>query len=340
MQKVSIANGSPYQKELQTFKDSKLFQRLNEKFRIKPYYEQNRILKGAAGWSSYLFNLFSILIGFFFVYNLLNSFLGVIIGVILSIAMLIVLESFKRLILPQIGKDYLQFRKVGIIRVLIGIGLIVLSAFLSYQGGNTAVHHFTSKVEKFDTELISSNYSKLIRSKQEQQKQLSKVKYKGTTTRTAQKAINAIQAEINLIREQENLLFGTSLEENRKMLVNDSNRKYTYGLYFSFMALIFDLSLIFCLAYCEYYDYHSLAEFGTLPNGDTATVSTLGGGAELLINNDSTNDSKTLETVKKPCLNCGDSFDVINPKKKFCSTSCRVKNWEANNQKKLTVPTT
>ncbi len=52
-------------------------------------------------------------------------------------------------------------------------------------------------------------------------------------------------------------------------------------------------------------------------------------------------DSKTIATTaKKQCLNCSNEFEAKNKKKKFCSTSCRVKNWEVKNKKKLTIPTT
>lgn len=342
MEKVSLPSGSQYQKEFQTFKDSKLYQRLNEKFRIKPYYEQNRHLKISALVSSYLFNFFSILTSFFFVYSLLNSFIGVVLGLVLSISMLIVLECFKRLILPEIAKNYLQFKKINFVRLSVMVVLVTLSGFFSASGGNIAVREFTTEVQTIDTDSIRDYYSNLIGTKQVQQNELLNVKYKGNTTRTAQKVINGLQTEINTIRSQENKLFSYSLEENEKLITNDSLVKDQNGLYFSLLALIFDLFLIFCIAYSEYYDYRSIAEFSKLCNDnddDTAAVHPLGGGVKKLKNNEVVNDSKTIATAKKNCLNCEAVFDVSNPKKVFCSTKCRVKHWNSNHEKELTVPT-
>lgn len=345
MKNVSIANGSQYHEQSKQFKDSKLFNRLQEKYRVKPYYEQNKKLKIGAVVSSYLFNTFSILIGFFFAYSITKTFLGAILGAILSIAILTIIEAFKRLILPPIAKNYLQFNSISYPRLLIAISLISLSAFLSYEGGNTAIHSYTNDAKTVNTDSIKAFYTNISRSKQEQQQQLAKVKYKGTTTRTAQKAINAIQQEINTIRSQENEVLSNAIAKNSEITEKNSQQKYTNGLYFSLIALIFDLSLIFCLVYVEYYDYNSLAEFATLGDEHTATVPPLdgpiGGGAKKLKSKELTNDSKTIaQTAKKQCLNCSNEFEASNKKKKFCSTTCRVKHWEQENKKKLTVPTT
>lgn len=339
MQKVSIANGSTYLQELQKFKDSKLHSRLSDKFRIKPYHEQNKKLRLLALFSSYLFNLSSITISLYFAYMLLNSFLGLVGGLIASIAILGVLEGFKRLILGNLFAYYLQFDKIKYLATLVGLGLVLLSGFFSYQGGAAANVIFAPGAKSINTDSIKANYQKLIAPKTAQQVELLQTKYKGTTTRTAQKAINAIQAEINTLRSQESKFLSIAAGKNKQALNSHKNKVYLKGFYFSLLALIFDLSLIFCLFYIEYYDYHSFVEFSTLDDGSTATVSPLGGGANELNRNDSTNDSKTVQTIPvKHCLNCQAVFDVSNPKKKFCSTSCRVKHWEIANQKKLNVP--
>ena len=271
---------------------------------------------------------------------MLSSFVGVVPSILVSLSILTILEAFKRLTLPSLFKNYLQFDKVKYFSCLVVVCLSVLSCFLSYEGGKVANSVFSSDAKLVNTDSIKANYQKLIAPKTVQQAELTKIKYKGTTTRTAQKAINAIQAEINTLRSQESKFLSIATNKNKEGLKSHKNEVYLKGIYFSLLALIFDLSLIFCLFYIEHYDYHSFVEFSTLDDSSTATVPTVGVGAKQLTDNGINNGGKTVETVKKPCLNCGDSFEVTNPKKKFCSTSCRVKNWEANNQKKLTVPTT
>ncbi|MCP4440588.1 MAG: hypothetical protein GY810_16705, partial [Aureispira sp.] len=131
MEKVSISGSSEYQQELQLFKDSKLFKRLKEKYRVKPYYEKNKNLRITALTSSYLFNLFSIAIGFLFMYKLFSTSLGPVLAIVVSSAILSTIEAFKRLILPPIAQTYLQFGKVAYIRTFIALTLVSISAFLS-----------------------------------------------------------------------------------------------------------------------------------------------------------------------------------------------------------------
>ena len=347
MKKVSIEGSNAYQQEFETFQESKLFKRLNDKFRVKPFYIQYKKLRTATVYTSYLFNLFSVLTSFFFVYSLLNSFLGLVLGLVLAIALLTTIEAFKRLILPSIFKNYLQFDKLSYLLILSALGLVCLSGFFSFNGGTVAVHDYTNEVEQINIDSIRGYYSVLIDAKAEQQKQLSKVKYKGTTTRTAQRSIEALQTEINSLRGQESKLLSSAISQNDNSILKNQTSKNTNGLYFSLLALLFDLVIVLCLAFLEYYDYRSLSEFGTIDNGknngndngNTATVSSGGNDAE----GKEAEPKEVIKTVqvpiKKQCLNCSDEFILTNPKKKYCSTSCRVKDWEQKNNKVLSVPT-
>ena len=251
--------------------------------------------------------------------------------------MLTTLEGLKRLILPSIFKNYFQFKSKSYLKSALALSMVALSAFFSFHGAEVAIKEFTPSAE-----VATNEYSKIIGSKQEQQKELSKVKYKGTTTRTALRSIEAIQEEINVLRGQESAF----LTENKQRITVDKRHIEWRALILSLLAVIFDLSLIICLGYLEYYDYRSLSEFAKIDTVHTATVPTIeqnngqsGGGVKELKKNEVSNDSQTIATNKKNCLNCEAVFDVSNPKKKFCSTSCRVKHWNDKNVKVLTVPT-
>jgi TRAP-type C4-dicarboxylate transport system permease small subunit len=348
MQKVSIGNADSYKKEFENFTTSNLFIRLQEKFRIKPYHEENRLLRKVVLFSSYLFNLFSIITSFYFAYSLFSSFLGLVLGIMLSISMLIILEGLKRIIIPSIFKAYFQFKSKSYLKSIVAVVMVALSAFFSYGGADVAINEFSFNTEVLQIDSIRGYYVGEINLRHEQQEQLSNVKYKGTTTRTAQKAITALQSEINDLRKQETALLSLEIEEHEGDLKTDKNKKYFHSLIFSLLALCFDLSLIFCLVYLEYYDYRSISEFAKVDTVNTVAVPTiehkndsLGGGAKELIKKEVINDSRTIANdSKKNCLNCQAVFDVSNPKKKFCSTSCRVGHWNMKNKKALTVPTT
>ena len=317
---------NPYSDEYAKFRDSKQFNKLKSKFEVKPYYKENKPLKLLCMALSYLFNILSIVISFSFVYSIFNTPKGLII----SIVVLGIIEGFKRLLLPNLFKNYLQFSLINYLPSLCIILLISLSGFLSYKGGNVAIQQLTPPVETINVDSIRKHYSLLIEKKELRQNELSKVTYKGSTTRTAQKAILSIQEEIKGLREQEKERVTEAKKFNSEAVAAAESQTSVNGLYFSLLALIFDILLIVCIAYCEYYDYRSYAEYSThkkRPANDQKTV-----------------DTATVLTPKKDknvrkCANCSNVIEGNNPRKKYCSDKCRVENWNKKNGKKLTVPT-
>lgn len=346
MKKVSLMSDNSYAQEFDKFTDSKLFSRLSEKYRIRPYYEENAKLRLLAYTSSYLFNILSIALAFYFVYSLFISVLSHFYAIALSMPILILIEALKRLILPNVFRRYFQFSSYSVINIFFVLVLIVLSAFISSKG-SLEITYQNSYTPISKTDSINLIYSNLIEAKEEEQKGYKKQTWKGKTTRTAQKIIEGIQSEINSIR----LSWSNDLEEERQRHEEEElkaeEEEQHNGFYLALLAVLMDLCLLVSLAYCEYYDYRSIAEFATIAqikdnqnDSDTDSMST----TKTLKQTDNkriTEEAPLNELIdkKRICLNCADSFNITHPKKKFCSSKCRVEHWQKKNNKVLTVPT-
>lgn len=320
MEKTKIFTSSIYEQELEKFNSSRLHSRLAEKFRIKPYYEKHQKTKILALIFSYFLNVLSISTAFYFLYSLLVGLTGKILAIILVLVLLIFLEQFKRILLSSIAQRYYQFIKISTFGALLALLVFSLSAFFSYKGANLAFKSFSSTPSLINTDSIQNAYTAKIDSLGARQKELLNIKYKGTTTRTAAKTAGKVQEELLMLQneKQEELKIARLANEEKLLSFTDSTQ--SKGFYFALLALIFDLSLVLCLFYCELYDFRSLAEFGEVAT--TAAVPP--------------HETSTKFTHKKGnCLNCNSSFEKTVPNKKYCSESCRIEAYEERTGKKL-----
>ena len=339
---------NPYSERYAKFKDSQQFKRLQNKFAVKPYYAENKHLKTLCFGFSYLLNAASIGIGFSFAYSVIYTpITGAILAACIAALVLSILEAFKRALLPRLCKNYLQFSALTPGLILCLLALIALSGFCSYKGGDYVIKQFTPPPHTIKIDSIKQHYSSIIASKEAKQNNLLKVKYKGTTTRTAQKAIEALQSEINAIRQQESSSIAAAAESNKSAIAVAAAGMEQNGFYFAVLALLFDGLLVLCLAYCEYYDYRSFADFAgdnndikrPITERNTAGVLPAETNVETLAASEKTVQS-VVETEQQHCKRCGAGFEK-KAGKKYCSDKCRIKSWNDRNKKngkKLNLP--
>jgi hypothetical protein len=318
MEKGKILVSSPYDMELEKFNASQLKVRLSEKFRIKPYYEQNRNKRYLALFSSYLFNLLSIATAYYFLFKLLDPLVGLYFSSFLSVLLLMIAELSKRFLIAPILQRYYQFRRISILLILSTLLLICFSALLSYKGANLAFKELKPNLALIDTDSIQNAYRSQIKPLEAKQKELLSIKYKGVTTRTAQKAALEAEKQLSAIRKDLSIELATAKNKNESISIENKQIKANEGFYFSLLALLFDSLLILCLVYIEYYDFRSIAEFSE------ATI-----GAMPLKN------EQTEHLKKGACLNCSKSFIKSVPNKKYCSDECRISAYEKRSGKEL-----
>lgn len=333
-----------YQSELSNFQETKQYKELQEKFAIKPFYKTHSNYRKLCSVVSYLFNIASILLGSVFVYNLFIGLFSPIVAILSTLAILVILEAFKRLTTPYTAKSYFQFKKLLKIPFTASLLLFCLSAFVSFKGGDIAPKELKS-LELSSTDSISSKYNYIVQQLSAKQDSLRSIKYKGNTTRTAQKAIGAIQKEINLRTEIYQSELDRIEKSNHIKTTEFNSDTQSKGLYLAILALLIDCCLILCLVFLEYYDYRAFQEFTTLTtvttlknstspeNIDSALDSALDGAAKKPLSEPEQIAPENILGTYIDCLHCQKPTPKTHHNKKYCSAECRIKASEQRNGK-------
>ena len=335
--KHSLLRDSVYNEEYTTqldqFNDTKLYKRLSRKYEIKPYYKENKGRYYVAIGSGYLFNLFSAFVGSYFLYSLLEGAVHFIVNLLCTVLLLIIIEYAKRSCFADVSKVYLQFRRVSKGAAILSALLLALSAFASYKGSARFIRARTAPVHVVNTDSIHTLLESKISPLKAQQIKLREIKYKGNTTRTAQRSIEKIQVEILALRESYKLELSEARAQNREVISTHADTKNTRSWLFSLLALFIDTAIIFCIVYAEYYDYRSLAEFSDTPSIN-ALPSDKAEPKELM--SDTSNKGSTAPVQVVPtCESCGSEYEMTRKNKRFCSTECRQEAYELRTGKQL-----
>jgi len=341
MDKGKILVSNIYELEFQKFNSSTLKQRLEEKYRVKPYYLENRNKKLLSLFSSYVFNLFSVCTSFYFVYSFLEPVITLYPSIFITLFSLVSLELCKRFLLSPSIKQYLQFKKVRWLAFLFSACLISLSALFSYKGANLAFKSFKPSPHLINTDSLENSYKRQLEAIDSQKTALMSVTYKGKVTRTSQKSILELNKQKN---ELQNFVFNAidKAEEANKFAVLDNEKKTNReGKYFALFAFVFDMLLILCLTYNEVYDFRSYAEFTEplevdITEGNNAPTQSV----PISIKPSQAPEENTQKAQPKKegygdCLNCGKEFKKTVPHKKYCTTKCRIEAYEKRTDSKL-----
>lgn len=268
-----------FQEGFERFQSSALFERLQDKFRLKPYFERNKLLRQVTAGVSFFLNAFSIATAFFFVFAFLSAILPInSLAVVFAFVSLGLLEGLKRLTIPSFFQRFFQFRQVAFAQLAVIALLTALSVFLSYKGAADAILALTKTPELVELEAVRAPYLERITNLEAQKADLKKTStYKGVYTSKGARAAESLDSRIAALDAE--LLQKTSDTEASNKATQEAHIKQT-GLkaeYFAGLALIFDLALILALGWLEYYDFRALAEFAkhrTQKAKDQATAQT------------------------------------------------------------------
>lgn len=341
MDKGKILVSDIYNSEFKKFNSSTLKNRLEEKYRVKPYYLENRNKKLLSLFSSYVFNAFSVCTSFYFVYSFLKPVITFYPSILIALFSLISLELCKRFLLSPSIKQYLQFKKVRWFAFLFSVCLICLSALFSYQGANLAFKSFSPSPHLINVDSLENSYNAQLEAIDSQKIALMDVTYKGNVTRTAQKSILELNKQKNDLQKFAFNAIQQAKSANDSAVLNDTKKIDSNGMYFALFAFVFDVLLVLCLAYNELYDFRSYAEFTEpitlepiMEEKRTTTES-----VPPLIPSSAPKDSNAQNAQPKKsngdCLNCNKEFIKTVPHKKYCSTECRIEAYEKRTKTKL-----
>ncbi len=268
MENLAIKTTNEFQEAHDEFLNSTLHQRLAQKFRVEPFYKRYRKLKNVLSVSSYGLNFFSAATAFTCVFVFLNTLLqNNLIAGLFSIGFLAVVEILKRLTIPDFFKNYLQFGKINVLKIVFIMGLTATSVGLSYLGAKDSVKMFTPSVQLLSVDSVKSSYTSRIADLEERLKDVKKTQsWRGKLTAAGQKTYNQISAQIASI--EDDMLKNTNrvTDRNEDLQVKHSSKTEINAHFFGLFTLGLDLSLIIFLFFVEYYDYRSLTEFSQTTN--------------------------------------------------------------------------
>lgn len=342
----NIPQTDHFNEAFQRFQASRQFKRLEEKYRVRPFFERAKPLKVIAEVGSYLLNAFSAATAFLLVYSFVFSLVPYqVVSGFFAVAFLVVLEGLKRYSLPIVFKEALQFKRLNIGAIAFSFGLSVVSIGSSYFGAKEAVRLLTPEAELVSLEDVRKPFEDRLEQLQADKADAMKQTWKGKQTVQAARRLNIIQDQEAELQAALLSAIQQAEAQNAESLQSHTSGTTLKAEHFAAVTLGFELLLILALWYGEFYDFRSLAEFAAA-----------GGSARTASSNDSTekekktvflngsgvhlNDTRTVIQGFQPnamryantnalCLHCGKSYERRTSWQKYCATDCRLQSHAA-----------
>jgi hypothetical protein len=263
MENFQIPTENQYQNAYEDFLDTTLFSRLQEKFVVKPFYLRYKLLRSVILTASYGINFFSAATAFTCVFVFANTLLqNSLLSGVFGASFLVLLEMFKRLMIPEFCKNILQFRQINWLKAVVIVLLMSISVALSYFGAKDSILLFTPKVELTNVEDAKKDHKKRIITLEKRLGEIRKTQsWQGTLTPKGQKAYNSVTEQASKIEADMLQNANRITLKNDELSVKHNEKTFNNASVFSVFTLFLDLSLIGLLFFCEYYDYRSFVEF-------------------------------------------------------------------------------
>lgn len=351
-----LKTSDDFQKAFDAFQSSANFDRLQEKFRLKPFFERNRLLSQVTQFSSYFLNIFSVSTAFFCVFAFLSVILHAYIAIVFAVVGLALIEALKRLMIPGFFQRFFQFKKVAIGSATTILLLIGLSVTLSYKGASEAIFALTASPVLIDIDSLQAGFAERIADLEEQKADLKKTAtWKGAYTKAGATSFQQYNERIAALEEEASQQAQTAHTANNASRSEHLKATGLKAEYFALAALLFDLLLVLALAYCEYYDFRSLAEFSEVEASAEPPVQNQKADLKKFSENghakqppaqeheqrnqvrgfSQDNASRNASRNVGACENCGTSFTKKTSWQRFCSEPCRIAKWEKKSGKRL-----
>ena len=346
---------NPHSDHFNEFGNARLFERLQKKYKPKPYHYQYRIIRAVVLGSSFLFHILSAATAaaliWIFISKLISS--EILAGAI-TLAALAALELSKRETSGRFFHDYLQFGKFSGALAFAVIGLAVISTTCSYFGADKAVKQFTAAPTLISADSTTAPLRSSLAGIDQQISAARATKWNGKTTERSQRTIE------RLTRQKETILGELVRVQQRIDGKNDATETdhttttNATAAGFAVFTVVCELLLILCLFYLEYYDYRSISEYSKLPAGsplpgatDHTPTGTLNGSQrpiQTVMNAPDTgaratkvvhDATKIVNDNLRTCEHCKTSYISNHKKQRFCGDECRVNAWQIANGREV-----
>jgi hypothetical protein len=253
---------NPYESLHKDFNNSRLFKRLKEKHRPKPFWQQHRKLYYAVTGVSYIFNVLSAFTAsalvFMFIMGMTNS--ATISAAITAIA-LIALEYMKRETSGKLFAGWLQYKAAspGMIATVICLSLVSTAA--SYFGAESTVMQFTRPVQLMDVSDQVAPLEGQIAEIDNQIRAAAQSTWQGRMTQRAQRTVDRLTQSRAALTDELIRARQRADEQNDATQYEYEEETTTKAEAFAAFTAVSEIALIVCLWFMAYYDYRSFAEY-------------------------------------------------------------------------------
>ena len=287
---IQVPSENVYDEKSKEFFNSKLAQRLQQKYNPKPFEDTYKPVYTISKIISYFCNLFSILSASTFLFSYLVSiFLEIpypyIWASIFAGTLLISIEVLQRILLPEFLKTLFQygFKVSSLVLLTIILLLSALSLHLSYSGGFDVINKLLSPPTYqapilADTEVVKKEYNELILNADKDAEAYKSSKlYLGRLSDIHAKAYKelltvkatlqtAMLDKINNLEAKNETLLATSKAEYKEALKTHENKLVSKGSGMASFAIFSQVLFFFSILFMEYFDYRTAAQYAFLGN--------------------------------------------------------------------------
>ncbi len=314
-------------------------------FRHRSHAERHRATNQAAILLSYVCNLLSGLTtgiaGTFLIYKLLlpiSHYFALIASIIIALVVVGIIETIKRHSLKECLIDAIQYKNFNFGLWAVVLLFCSISIAASYKGAEMLPELTATTPKLIDTDSINQSYASQITKLEDKQTELFKIKYRGTTTRTAQQSIKEIEEQIKVLRSQSSNDIAEAKTENQNRLAIAQDEIDLDSRLFVVVALSIELLFIVCYLFSMFFYWRCFAE--SLPDGSSEQPEKKVSHIENISIEGripphvaprarigfETNETKIVKDSKlRTCKECGKEYIYNHIKQKFCSDSCRMK---------------
>jgi hypothetical protein len=374
MKKIfDFSTNSQFDASFEQLQNNADFQRLNEKFKVKPFYLKYKGLKTSLNGFSYFIQLITVVVSFVCVVALLAPTMNIYFAYLIATLSLSGIELLKRLTFKPTVKEFLQFQKVAVFGLILSLTALGASLWLTWNGGKETVFLLSDRPELLNVDSLTGYEKTRIKDLTAQLSEVKKTQsWKGVLTPKGQTSYNRITAQISKLDDKLGDKEKNLSDKNEATATAHTTATTERATNFRFITVVLDILVFVLLAWLEFYDYRSFVEFAKLKN---ETINdTLNLNDERIddnrINEHRNNDNRTNEEKKIPfsenesrtvikgfrryndddeptsqikapqlkvvgCVHCKKDFEKKAPKHVFCSDSCRVASWENKTGKKV-----
>ncbi len=263
--KFEFQSESPFETAYENLLTSQDFQRLEEKFKVKPFYFKFKQLKTFLSGFTWFIQIVTIAVCFMAIIGLMSPMMPYSMACLISGFALGGIEILKRLSFKPSVKDYLQFKKFSVFQLVIAFLMLGISLWLTWNGTHKAVFELSAAPTLLNVDSSVSYEKQRIA---ELTKQLTDVKktqsWRGVLTPKGQSSYNRVTEQIAKLQDKLAEKETDLTSKNEQTTTNHLTQTSQNATHFKYLTLCLDLLLFALLAWLEYYDFRSLVELAKL----------------------------------------------------------------------------